>query len=285
MAHEFNMELTAQEEWSWLVAIDLFLGGLGGALFLFYQIFGLSSSVALLSLALVVLGGLVLLSELGHPLRAWRALARPFSSWISRGVIFVSFFLIFGALYVAPALEMFSSLPWAGDPTARKAIGALAGISAFLVTLYPGFVLAASPSIPFWNSPLLPVLFASHSLLGASGIVFLLSAAAINGAALPAIRVVSQILIVANFVFIAIYLATLKGSGLAAREAVRRLNKGPLGWTFRIGVVLVGMIVPLALVVWLPSAAVFAGVCILIGALLFRYCVLKAGVYVPFPIT
>ena len=285
MAHEFNMELTPQEEWSWLVAIDLFLGGMGGGLFLFSQIFGLSSLVALLSLALVVLGGLVLLSELGHPLRAWRALAKPFSSWISRGVIFVALFLIFGALYVAPAFEMFSSLPGASDPTTRKAIGAIAGLSAFLVTLYPGFVLAASPSIPFWNSPLLPVLFASHSLLGASGIVFLLSASALNGAALPAIRVVGEVLIVANFVLIAIYLATLKGSGLAAREAVRRLNEGPLGWTFRIGVVLVGMIVPLAVVLWLPSAAVFAGICILIGALLFRYCVLKAGVYVPFPIT
>jgi formate-dependent nitrite reductase membrane component NrfD len=285
MAHEFNMDLTPQEEWSWLVAIDLFLGGMGGGLFLFYQIFGLSSSVALLSLALVVLGGLVLLSELGHPLRAWRALAKPFSSWISRGVIFVTLFLIFGALYVAPAFETFSSLPGASDPTARKTIGAIAGLSAFLVTLYPGFVLAASPSIPFWNSPLLPVLFASHSLLVASGIIFLLSASVVNGAALPAIRVVGEVLIVANFVLLAIYLATLKGSGLSAREAVRRLNQGPLGWTFRIGVVLIGMIVPLAVVLWLPSAAVFAGICILIGALLFRYCVLKAGVYVPFPIT
>lgn len=285
MAHEFNMELTPQEEWSWLVAIDLFLGGLGGGLFLFYQFFALSSSVALLSLGLVILGGLVLLSELGHPLRAWRALLKPFSSWISRGVIFVSLFLIFGALYVAPALESFSWLPWGDDPTARKTIGAIAGASALLVTLYPGFVLAASPSIPFWNSPLLPVLFFSHSLMGASGLVFLLAPVAVNGAALPAIRVVGEALIVTNFVLIAIYLLTLRGSGLAAREAVRRLSEGPLGWTFKVGVVLVGMILPLAVVIWLPSAAVFAGICILIGALLFRYCVLKAGVYVPFPMT
>ena len=285
MAHEFNMDLTPQEEWSWLVAIDLFLGGLGGGLFLLYQIFGLSSAVALLSLGLVVLGGLVLLSELGHPLRALRALLKPFSSWISRGVIFVALFLIFGALYVAPAFESFSWLPWGDDPTAKKTIGAIAGAAALLVTLYPGFVLAASPSIPFWNSPLLPVLFFSHSLMGASGVVFLLAPFALNGAALPAIRVVGEVLIATNFALIAIYLLTLRGAGLAAREAVRRLSEGALGWTFQVGVVLVGMILPLAVVIWLPSAAAFAGICILIGALLFRYCVLKAGVYVPFAMT
>src|SRR5574341_2475864 len=252
MAHEFNMELTPQEEWSWLV---------------------------------VILGGLVLLSELGHPLRAWRALLKPFSSWISRGVIFVSLFLDFGALSAAPAWDAFSWLTWGDDPVGRKTIGAVAGIAAFLVTLYPGFVLAASPSIPFWNSPLLPVLFVSHSLMGATGLVFVLAPLGLNGASHPALRATGQALIVANFVLIAIYLLTLRGSGLAAKESVRRLSEGGLGWTFSVGVVLVGMIVPLAVVVWLPAAVIFAGICILIGALLFRYCVLKAGVYVPFPIT
>src|SRR3989337_3517248 len=158
MAHEFNMKLTPQEEWSWLLAVDLFLGGMGGGLFLLFLIFNLSPSIAVLSLGLVALGAVVLMVELGRPLRAWRALLKPFSSWISRGVIFVSLFLIFGALYVAPAFEFFSWLPWGDDPTARKTIGAIAGAAALLVTLYPGFVLAASPSIPFWNSPLLPVL-------------------------------------------------------------------------------------------------------------------------------
>src|SRR3989338_442565 len=285
MAHEFNMDLTPQEEWSWLVAIDLFLGGLGGGLFLLYQIFGLSSEVALLSLGLVVLGGLVLLSELGHPLRAWRALLKPFSSWISRGVIFVALFLIFGALYVAPALEYFSWLPWGDDPTAKKTIGAIAGAAALLVTLYPGFVLAASPSIPFWNSPLLPVLFFSHSLMVASGLIFLIAPLGLESADLRSISFLGGILIVVNFVLGAMYLATSKGSGLASKEAVRRLNEGSLGWTFKVGVILVGMIVPLAVVLWTPSAMALAGLFILIGGLLFRSCVLKAGVYVPFPLT
>jgi len=41
----------------------------------------------------------------------------------------------------------------------------------------------------------------------------------------------------------------------------------------------------LVVVLWTPSAMALAGLFILIGGLLFRYCVLKAGVYVPFPLT
>ena len=64
MAHEFNTKLTAQEEWGWLLALDLFLGGLGGGLFLLFLIFNLPVSVAVLSLGFVALGAGVLMIEL-----------------------------------------------------------------------------------------------------------------------------------------------------------------------------------------------------------------------------
>ncbi len=284
MAHEFSTELTAQEEWGWLLALDLFFAGMGGALFLLYLIFGLPPSVALLSLGLVALGAVVLLVELGHPLRAWRAICRPFSSWISRGVIFVTLFIVFGALYTASGFDSFAWLAPQSD-AARRAIGAVAGIAALFVILYPGFVLAASPSIPFWNSPLLPVLFLTHSLMAASGLLFLLAPLGLMGADVPGWGLLAAILIVVNLGLGATYLAISKGSGLATREAVKRLNEGSLGWTFKAGVIFIGMIIPLLMVLWLPSVLSLAGLCILIGGLLFRYCVLKAGVYVPFPLT
>ncbi|MBI2987228.1 MAG: polysulfide reductase NrfD [Deltaproteobacteria bacterium] len=276
------MELSSQEEWSWLVAIDLFLGGLGGGLFLLFQNLDLPPVTGLLSLGLVILGGLVLLAELGHPLRAWRALARPQTSWISRGMISVFVFIIAGLLYIAPSFSVFSWLPWSPTSSGGRALGVVAGICAFLVTLYPGFVLSASPSIPFWNSPLLPVLFFSQSLLGASGLVLLLSPFGFDGQALQGFFSLAALLIVANFILMTIHLWTLKRSGLAAREAVSLFNRGSFGWTFRAGVVLIGMILPFIVVVWVPSAVVLAGAFILVGSLLFRYCVLKAGVYVPF---
>ncbi|MBI4524428.1 MAG: polysulfide reductase NrfD [Deltaproteobacteria bacterium] len=286
MAHEFNTELTAQEEWGWLLALDLFFGGLGGGLFLLFLLFGLSSSIAVLSLVFVALGAVVLMVELGHPLRAWRALCKPFSSWISRGVFFVTFFIVFGALYSASGFDSFVWLA-PGSDAAKSTIAVIAGLSALMVTLYPGFVLAASPSIPFWSSPLLPVIFCFHSLMVASGLLFLIAPLGLEVRALQSISYLGAILIIANFVLGAMYLAASKKSGLAAKESVRRLNKGSLGWTFNLGVVLIGMVVPLLLVLWSPPAIALAGagLFILIGGLLFRYCVLKAGVYVPFALT
>ena len=102
---------------------------------------------------------------------------------------------------------------------------------------------------------------------------------------LEGINSLAALLIVANFVLIAFYLLVLNKSGLAATEAVKRLKKGSLGWTFQAGVILAGTVVPLLLVLWMPSAAALAGALVLIGGLIFRYCVLKSGVYAPFPLT
>lgn len=284
MVHEFNTELVAQEEWGWLLALDLFLGGMGGGLFLLFLNFNLSPSLAVVSVIFVALGAVVLMIELGHPLRAWRALCKPFSSWISRGVFCVTLFVIFGMLYSAGG---FGATAWLApdSDTLRRTIGVIAAISALMVTLYPGFVLAASPSIPFWNSPFLPLVFACQSLMVASGFLFLIAPLGLDGAKLPGISYLAVILIVVNLVLGAMYLANSKSSGLASKEAVKRLNEGSLGWTFKLGVVLLGMVGPLLIVLWMPSVLALAGLLILIGGLLFRYCVLRAGVYVPFPLT
>ncbi len=285
MVHEFTMELNSQEEWSWLVAIDLFLGGTGGGLFLLSMLFDLPPSAVVFSLMLVILGAVVLLSELGHPLRAWRAILRPKTSWISRGVIFVTLFIVAGFLSIAPSLSAFFWLPWSPVDLGGKTLGLIAGLAAFLVILYPGFVLSASPAIPFWNSPLLPVLFFAQSLLAASGITLLLSPLGLYDQAFQALSSLTVLLIITNLSLVAIHLLTLRYSGLPGKESLRLLNHGVLGWIFGGGVVLLGMIVPLAIGLWIPSWVAVAGAFILVGTLLYRYCILKAGVYVPFPLT
>ena len=89
------------------------------------------------------------------------------------------------------------------------------------------------------------------------------------------------VLIVLTGVLLCGYLLAMQRAGGPARESVRLLNAPPIGWLFRLGVVLVGLVLPLLLVLWVPQAIVLAGVCMLAGSLLFRYCVLKVGVYVP----
>jgi formate-dependent nitrite reductase membrane component NrfD len=196
----------------------------------------------------------------------------------------VTLFVLFGMLYSAPGVDALSWLVPDSD-SVRATIGVVAAVSALLVMLYPGFVLAASPSIPFWNSPFLPLIFACHSLMVASGLLFLIAPLGLDSGRLQGISSLGVILIIVNLILGAMHLANSKGAGLAAKEAVRRLNAGSLGWTFKLGVVLLGMIGPLLIILWMPSVLALAGLFILVGGLLFRYCVLKAGVYVPFPLT
>ena len=56
MSNAFNTELRAQQEWSWLLAIWLFLGGSGSGLFLLFVAFELPPYDAAVSLALIATG-------------------------------------------------------------------------------------------------------------------------------------------------------------------------------------------------------------------------------------
>ena len=79
-----------QQEWiegrGLLLLIAIYLGGVGGGLYLISLIIGWKTGLAL-ALAIVGIGkGSAHLLFLGRPLRFWRALLRPHSSWISRGM-------------------------------------------------------------------------------------------------------------------------------------------------------------------------------------------------------
>ena len=144
----------ASSEWGWLLSIWLFLSGTGCGLFVLFKILDLPVFFALLALGSIVLGGVVLLLELGSPTRAWRGVSRVRTSWLSRGVVFVCFFILTGFLSVAPALVSWSAL---GDrQPGGRALGWIAALCALMIVLYPGFFLAKNRSVPFWNTAWLP---------------------------------------------------------------------------------------------------------------------------------
>jgi len=275
MAQGFNAEMKCQQEWGWLLSIWLFLSGSAAALFLLYKLLDLPLFFGRLSLAAMLLGGAVLLLEQGSPLRAWRAAFRTRTSWLSRGVLFVSLFILTGLVSVAPA----GWLPWESGSLAARAAQWIAALCALMIVLYPGFFLAKNRSIPFWNTAWLPAVLVGHAALGASALV-LVGSAFLDGGLRP-YQSLAALLIVVTGILVGGYLSAMHQAGGPARESVRLLNRPPLSRAFRIGFLLVGMLLPIALLFWSQSLAVPAGACILVGGLLFRYCVLKAGVYVP----
>jgi len=272
----FNAELKCQQEWGWLLSIWLFLSGSGCGLFVLFKVLDLPLFFALLGLGSIVLGGVVLLLELGSPTRAWRGVSRIRTSWLSRGVVFVCFFVLTGFLSVAPALVTW--LPWESASLGGQTLGWIAALCALMIVLYPGFFLAQNRSIPFWNTAWLPVVLVCYAASGAAAMILLGSAYLRNG--LRPFDTLAAGLIVATCILVGVYLLAMQRAGGPARESVRLLNTPPLSWIFRLGVVLVGLLLPLVLVLWVPQALVLAGLCMLAGSLMFRYCVLKVGVYV-----
>lgn len=271
MASGFNTEMRRQQEWGWLLAIWLFMSGSAAALFLLYQIAALPWGFGVASLAILLAGGVVLIFEQGAPLRAWRALRGIGTSWLSRGVAFVAAFVVSAALSLA--LEP-------GSGTARL-LGWIAALCAVMILLYPGLFLANNRSVPFWHTPILPALFVTSAAASASALV--LAAASYLPQGIEAMRALCLASIVASAVLLLLHIVTMRWQSGAARESVRLLTTGPLGLLFWLGAATVTTAVPTALLVFVPRAAAPAGILVVIGCLLLRYCVVSAGVYVPAP--
>ncbi len=268
----FDVKPRCQREWGWMLAMWLFLSGTAATLFLYHVAFGLPLGLAQLSLGLMLMGGVVLLLEQGNPARAWRAAARVKTSWLSRGVLFVSCFVVSSALYLVP-IEMID----------QDVLASIVSVCSLSVVLYPGFFLAKNRSIPFWNTPLLPAVLVVNAALAAAAAVLTASPYLMSGR-LQVFETLAAVLTVASGCMVAIYLWAMYRAGGAAQESVRLLMRSPLAGVFWSGAVGFGMCLPLCLLLLIPGAAAWAGACVLVGSLLLRYSLLKAGVYVPYAI-
>ncbi|MDP2661677.1 MAG: DmsC/YnfH family molybdoenzyme membrane anchor subunit, partial [Dehalococcoidia bacterium] len=281
----------AQHEWGWLAVLDFFLAGSGAGLFLVGMVLGLDS-VGAIGVVAAALGALTLLADLGHPERFWRAISRPGTSWISRGAILVSLFLVFGAVHAAPAVSFLSWLPWTSGSALGTVTGIIAALAAIGVMAYTGFLLADSPAVPAWQSALVPVQFVVISLLtGAGGLYLLLpftNAAKVN---LQIWEAIGLGLGVCALLMLLAYPLILGSSTSGARRAGHELIGGHLGLPFLGGGVLVGLVIPIAVILYLMLAGAvlaaataplgLAGLFFIIGGLSFRYSLLKAGFYEP----
>ncbi len=288
---EFVVALRPQRAWSTLVAWDLFLTGTGAGLFLVaYALTGANVDGRLftlsrwLGLGLVCGGAVVLLADLGVPSRFLRVLSRPRSSWVSRGAWTMLLFSFFAFLTLLPTLPGLGFLPWSGGTSGGNILAAVTLLLAFALVTYTGLLLSSWNAIPFWNTPLLPVLFITSCLLGATGATLCL--AAVLGVPTANIGQVAIVLLLAVSFSLLLYLMVMRGGTAAARESVRLLLSGPETGTFLRGVVALGLLAPLVLLVVSPAVgaaetalSIVAGILILAGTFELRNAVLKAGVF------
>lgn len=271
VAEKGGVRFEAQSQWRFLILVAFFTGGFGAGLYIASWALNFRLGMVLGLFLVAIIKGSAHIAYLGRPERFWRAIKRPRTSWISRGIIGMGVFVIAGALYLVVDIP---------------ALGWIAVAAAVVVMAYTGYLMAFSPSIPFWNNALLPVLFLIFSAESGTALAIPLYGT-FAGARVEMLEAVEVMLLALVAIIIFSYLYGAYHSSVSAREAVRILVRGKLALGFFLSVVVLGLAVPIALETFGGIGAVSLGtswlsalLCIQ-GAIFFRWAVLQAGVYAP----
>ena len=279
------IEHTAQTEWiegkgilAWLAFSFV---ELGAGTFIVSSLFRNSLGVLLGWLICLVLGGGFHLLYLGHPLRSWRMLisAGWKTSWISRGLYFVTFFLLIGGIHVL--LTEFAS-PMFGIMIAADLLASLAMV-------YGGFALGYIHGIQLWNNGLLPVLFGVSGLWGGAGVTLFTTLIDSTNTVDVIEKWLGMFLV--SYVFLgSVYLLSTTYRGMAGKHSVTEVTSGSCSLVFWVLVVGLGVIFPLGVAIEsltvgfdvVPRGFLYASLCLeLLGDLSFRYCIFKCSFYSP----
>jgi formate-dependent nitrite reductase membrane component NrfD len=282
--HQWMVNYTRQTEWidkrGIFLWIAFYTGGLGGGLYLVSLFFDSLWGMLIGWLIVSILKGGTHFIFLGKPLRFWRIMMHPQTSWLARGFLFVVGFAGFGALQVLVSWQ------WPGG-IAEIVFKVIAGILAFCVAIYTGFVLKAVKGVPFWNSWLLPVLFIMCGVLGGFGISVII---ALNGGGIDLAQAEtgSRWLLAVNILLIVLYLWLASRREAVGKQSVLEQMHGHNAPVFWVGIVALGIVIPLIVTIIglvageVNHAILITGVvCEIIGGLSLRYVVLKAGAYKP----
>lgn len=301
--------MAIQNTWGWLVAVDLFLGGLGAGAMVAVAVIALTTGErfkstirfgAWASAVAIALGTLFLLIDVGKPLRAlvlFRSFVN-FGSWMTIGawLLFGAILLngLFALLWTEPVLNWVGAR-WKFPVEQRKVfrvILAVLGIFVNLgVALYTGLLLSTPQFRPFWHTWWLPALFVASALYTGVGLIAGYAALREHSVESRTVRnvlagcIIALILIEAAVLYL--YISNmLKASPDAARSA-ELLTSGALRVPFWLLVVGLGLAVPLIVFATqlgglLKKRAAFVVPLIgllscLIGGWTLRYLVLSAG--------
>ena len=288
-------------DWGLPLAIDLFAAALGAAAFMIAVAAHLaggrkyrkiSTAGALIAPWPAILGVILLVVDLGRPLRFWEMMLRrshetlgieaimfKFGSTMSLGTWILTLFIIGSLVYLISALLAF---PFKWAQTLQKVVGVLGIPFALLVIAYTGVLLSATTN-DVWGSWLLPVAFvASAFVTGIGAIVFILAAFQVAkptgkmGINIPKLEVVNGWIIAFELLIVVLFVLFRIGS--VRMRMVIGPSYGLLWW---VGVIGLGLVLPL--VVGFTGGAkksyisLVVSTFVLLGGFFFRYALLYGG--------
>jgi formate-dependent nitrite reductase membrane component NrfD len=295
--------LGPQKEWKEIIAIYLYLAGMGAGSYVIgtllnwfvhpsrvLSIWGLpfdfGKAVILWGPILVAISAPFLILDLGIKRRFLYACLNPRTSWVSRGFLILSVFIVLGLILLAKSVL---PIEWLRAESAFWYIAEVITIAfAFATALYTGILLKATKSIPLWNTYFLPLLFLVSALSTGSMAIILSSLGtslfSLDATALKILIGGEQILVVIEGIVLFLYLSQRYKASEQGKDSVRLLLFGEKKVLFWGGIVLLGFIFPVvlesisSLTHGNPVLIFAAGVVLLCGGFFLRLGVLSAGI-------
>jgi len=283
-----KLEGQVQTEWRWVIAVYLFLAGVGGGAYLAGVIaafaggpdWELVSKIGVfLGMPCVLIGCLFLLIDLGSPVNAWRVWMKPKTSWMARGTIIIVLFMLFASIQTAWWIWPFPG----GIENARGFIAVLGAVFAFLTVIYTGLLLGYSQPIALWSTALLPVLFfVSAMSTGIMAIILIGGFMGVGETQLALLANIDAVILVFEMFVVAVFMYNAYRT-LESRFSAKRILSGPVSTAFWLGVVACGLVIPFFLELFGGHgvAAGLAAVLGLFGGLCLRYTILAGGIISP----
>jgi len=294
--------LRPQKEWKGIIAIYLYLAGMGAGSFvfgtlinwtgvkwnplffpsivLFSYTLNLSSVPILWGPIMVAIGAPFLILDLGIKWRFIYACLNPRTSWVARGFIILSIFIILGLALLTKSILPFKWLH--SESVLWRIVEIIAFASAFGTAIYTGILLKSTRSIPLWNTHLLPLLFLVSAL--STGLMAIILSTLgtgffpYNAGALKVMLGGEQVLVVLEGIVLYLFLSRRYRATEQGKDSARLLLSGEKKLTFWGGVVLLGFIF---IALFFPGNTVLifiAGILLLCGGFTLRLDVLHAGI-------
>ena len=300
--------LKPQKEWKEIIAVYLYLAGMGAGSFVIgtliswigvkldspflssIHLFGYTLNLSQVPIfwgpIMVAIGAPFLILDLGIKWRFMYACLNPKTSWVARGFIILSIFIIFGLVLLAKSILPFRWLH--ADSAFWRIPEFIALVFAFGTALYTGILLKATKSVPLWNTSLLPLLFLVSALSTGSMAIILSTLGtgllSHDAGALKVLMGGEQLLVIMEGIVLYLFLSRRYRAAEQGKDSVRLLLFGEMKMIFWGGVVLLGFIFPVVLesiATFFPGNFVLifvAGILLLCGGFFLRVGILHAGI-------
>jgi Fe-S-cluster-containing dehydrogenase component/formate-dependent nitrite reductase membrane component NrfD len=216
-----------------------------------------------ISLVFLSLTGLFLVMDLDRPDRFLYVLLRPqWKSWLVKGGYIIT---IFGLLATVWGITTYFNL-FENFAIGETVFLWITAFFAVMLAIYTAFLFAQAKGRDFWQSPSLALHMLVHSVMAGSAIFALVLLVTGNENWMSILGMTMIIALVVNL-FTIITELTMTHPSTSAHTVVEMITKGRYKKLFWIGTLLVGNILPLVLLLFMPSAMALtvAAVLILIG--------------------